>query len=78
MIEKYNIFPLIKPNHKDLIWFLNSQLKEELGFFDYIYNGFPIIIKNNGSLNNYHFKFWRTANKEDHLLITKKPKFKSI
>ncbi len=77
MTEKYKIYPLEKPNHKDLIWFLDSQLKECLGHFDYVYKGFPIIIMNDNSTNRYHFKYWRFATQEDRLLLTKKPKFKS-
>lgn len=68
-MKKYNIFPGQKPENNQLIYWINSQMKEVLGF----YCGGTIFIEADGTRRGYYAKYWRPSNEEDKLLASWSP-----
>ena len=69
MKSKYNNFHLVKPQVHQLIYWLNPQIREVLGF----YCGGTIFIEADGKQRGYYAKYWRPASEADELLATWKP-----
>jgi hypothetical protein len=66
---KYQIFPQSKPQINDLVWWLNPQLKEVLGYYKGFSAGFPIFIDKDKQISKFSPKYWRNTSQEDELLI---------
>lgn len=69
MKSKYNNFHIEKPQVHQLIYWLNPQVREVLGFF----MGGTVFIEADGKQRGYYAKYWRPASEEDALLATWKP-----
>lgn len=70
---KYNIFPTNKPQINELVYWLNPQCKEVLGYFQGFSYNFPIFIDGDKKMSSFHPKYWRKTNDEDKLLIQWSP-----
>jgi hypothetical protein len=66
---KYKNFHIDKPEKHQLIYWLNTQLRETLGFF----MGGTVFIEADGKQRGYYAKYWRAASEGDNLLATWKP-----
>lgn len=66
---KYSIFPDEKPAIHQLIYWLNPQVREVLGFFI----GGTVFIEADGTRRGYYAKYWRPTSEADALLATWKP-----
>ena len=66
---KYKIFYDEKPEIHQLIYWLNPQIREVLGFF----MGGTVFIEADGTKRGYYAKYWRPASEADALLATWKP-----
>jgi hypothetical protein len=66
---KYKNFHIDKPQVHQLIYWLNPQIREVLGFF----MGGSVFIEADGTQRGYYAKYWRPASEEDALLATWKP-----
>ena len=66
---KYKNFHVDKPEINQLIYWLDPQIKETLGF----YLGSTIFIEADGTQRGYYAKYWRPANETDQLLVTWSP-----
>lgn len=66
---RYNNLHENKPEVNDLIWVLDSQLKELLVRYHGVKYGIPVIIDRDHNQVGYHFKFWRNASPEDESLM---------
>jgi hypothetical protein len=81
MTDKYNKLPVKRPQINDLVWWLDPQGKELLGYFVGLSYNFPIFIGTDKKTSRFHPKYWRFASIEDETLIDwhpdRKPKRKS-
>lgn len=66
---KYEIFPGVKPEPNQLIWWVNAQAKEQLGYW----LGGTEFVQSDGVRKGYYVKYWRVALPEDEQLVTWSP-----
>jgi len=76
-MKYYCKLPVQKPEINELVWWLNPQCVEKLGYFGGFSYNFPIFIGTDKKISSFHPKYWRKANVEDELLIDWNPTQKS-
>lgn len=70
---KYNRYPTQKPLINQLVWWLDPQCKERLGYYTGLSHNFPLFIGQDKKISTFHPKYWRNSNIEDELLIDWNP-----
>lgn len=60
-----------KPNQ--LVWYLDAQLNEVLGYFIGTEKNFPLFLNQSKKYATNHVKYWRESVEEDKLLIEWSP-----
>ena len=63
---KYEVWPLSKPEPEALIYWVNCERKEVLGY----YLGHGKFVDGRGAYNGYYVKYWRLAPEHDRVLVS--------
>lgn len=66
---KYENFHITKPEPNQLIWWINSQAKEQLGYW----MGGTKFVQADGVFKGYYAKYWRPADENEKYLATWNP-----